>query len=293
MILRILNWIRIKTNKFYTRCYIKLSGNILNREYSTSESDNGEYPAFCKLAANREKLFRSFKRNAIYNEILEHISYEQGKQYLLNAIVSNQFSQTDYYTFFQNDKVGGPRVYDYSKQLSKVIPSINGHILVSPTTLRYIKVLSDILLLFDMSDIKRITEIGIGYGGQCRILCSKIQGVTYSLVDLPEVLCLAKRYLSEYKISSSIEYIDGTSQIHMEPSDLIISNYAFSELKKDVQDKYIQSILLKAKKGYITYNYAPDNYTPYDICELIGGRIIEEQPKTGDGNCIIVWGTDE
>jgi hypothetical protein len=36
--------------------------------------------------------------------------------------------------------------------------------------------------------------------------------------------------------------------------DLVISNYAFSELPSELQTRYIEKIILKAKRGYLTIN---------------------------------------
>ena len=54
-----------------------------------------------------------------------------------------------------NDLVGGSNLVDYKDV---------GH--VSPSSLRYAKVLSDILVLFKKKKFKKIAEIGTGYGGQ-------------------------------------------------------------------------------------------------------------------------------
>ena len=48
----------------------------------TSLSDNRAYPNICLKASNSSKYFNSFRRNKVYNEILEHIPEQQGKEYL-------------------------------------------------------------------------------------------------------------------------------------------------------------------------------------------------------------------
>ena len=108
--------------------------------------------------------------------------------------------------------------------------------------------------MFDRNKIKVISEIGIGYAGQCNVLMSLLPDIQYNLVDLPEVLSLAERCLTEIGQTERIRYIDGTHLYNDVPSDLIISEFAFSELIKSVQDVYLEKIILKSKAGYITWN---------------------------------------
>ena len=162
----------------------------------TSASDNGAYPEFCYFASKRDDIFNNFKNNPIYNQILEHVSPELGKDYL-EVILKNpnfNFDLDKWNVFFQNDKVGNPRVATYNLT--------NVSITCSPSTLRYIKVLSDIISLFDVSKINSVYEVGIGYAGQCRILMSMLQIAEYNLIDLPEVLSLAERFLNEVKLEN-------------------------------------------------------------------------------------------
>lgn len=154
----------------------------------TSASDNGVYPQFCYLASKQDELFANFKRHPAYTRILEHVSPEQGAAYL-QIVLENNNLDLNWDFILQNDKIGNPNVakYDFGSQ----------DIICSPTTLRYLKVASDIVKLFDSSKIKTVSEIGIGYAGQCRILKNFLPIDEYYLVDLPEVLALAERFLDE------------------------------------------------------------------------------------------------
>ena len=121
----------------------------------------------------------------------------------------------------------------------------------------------------------------------------------YNLVDLPEVLSLAERFLTELKVSGNIRYIDGTHLYHDVPCDLLISNYAFSEPVKPVQEIYIEKILRHAKAGYITWSQSAlsaggwsGGYTLEEFLSGIpGATTLPEEPLTAQGNCIVVWGT--
>ena len=88
--------------------------------------------------------------------------------------------------------------------------------------------------------------------------------------------------------------------------DLAISNYAFSELPRPLQDSYIRKVLSKSSKGYLTMNeetlavtkmYTTGRspwWNPYRLEDLRGllpdFEVIEEIPLTGKGNYIIIWG---
>lgn len=135
---------------------------IKNRKYRTSILDDNIYPALCQAASENPILFSKFRRNSIYNKILEHVTKEQGQEYL-TVILQNreiEFSEAEW------------------KDLKKMIfmeglnyLSMKWGLKVSPTTLRYVKVLQDIMTLFDVEK--------------------------YYLFDLPEVLQLSRTWLKK------------------------------------------------------------------------------------------------
>lgn len=87
----------------------------------------------------------------------------------------------------------------------------------------------------------RIVEIGVGYGGQCKIISDLYEFESYTLVDLPSCLPLAKKYLDHFEvrniICSTLDELDKKNQY-----DLVISNYAFSEITRGLQDDYIDKV---------------------------------------------------
>ena len=131
---------------------------------NTSISDNNRYPQYCYLASKNDEEFKNFKRNPIYNAILEHLNAEQGAAYLELILNDYNFRLTDeqWEDILLNDSLGNPRRFSYEFG--------NKILTCSSTTLRYTKVLMDIVALFDVDKIKSVAEVGIGYGGQCRIL---------------------------------------------------------------------------------------------------------------------------
>lgn len=244
----------------------------------SSISNNNRYPDFCKRAADDIFTFSSFKQNNIYNEILEHVTYEEGIAYI-NQFKNNKNIFNNISRFKINDTIGNPRVHTF-KEIGEY----------SPTTLRYIKVLNDISQI-NLNDTT-IIEIGAGYGGQYTVLRQLFKPKKYIFIDLPPVLNLIKRYVETLNLNDiEIEYIDGTSLKQDITSDLVISNYAFSECSKEVQDTYIKHILLHTKHCYMVYN----NMHGYNHTEFIEKtrpgkvKISQEVPQTHPKNVILTW----
>jgi hypothetical protein len=253
---------------------------------STSLSDNGVYPDACMKASIDADLFANFRRNKIYQQILEHVSQAQGSLFLEEIIKTDKSLLDRVEEFRKNDEWGNPEVFEY--------PNLG---LLSPTTLRYIKVLADLVSLFGKLDNMNICEIGVGYGGQCRIINAVAEPAHYTLVDIKPALLLAQRYLDNYVLPTVMEY-KTMNELEAKDYDLVISNYSFTELKRDVQDMYLKKVILRSKRGYITYNdINPDSFRSYKKDELLtiipGSRIIDEKPLTSEKNCIIVWGVKE
>lgn len=254
--------------------------NKLARRLSTSYSDNQVYPNICIKASMDLTVFSNFRRNKIYQKTLEHVSFDLGKAYL-QEIPKSLFEKMD--SFKKNDEWGNPELYEYP-QIGKI----------SPSTLRYIKVLGDLLNLFETLDNLNICEIGVGYGGQCRIINSVTSPNHYTLVDIQPALMLTQRYLDNYILNSVVSY-KTMNELEIQKYDLVISNYAFSELPRNIQDVYLNKIILNSKKGYITFNeMVPEYFNSYKRDELIdiipNSHINEEIPLTHPKNCIIVWG---
>lgn len=252
---------------------------------STSISDNQVYPDFCLQASQKYSVFKEFRNNPNYTGILEHVSYEHGNDYINEIVKDNSFLLSDFIEEFKkNDEWGNPLTFNYG-----------GIGTISPTTLRYIKVLSDLIKYFVNIQNRTFIEIGVGYGGQCRILMYYLKCLQYNLVDLKPVLYLAQRYLDNYPLNGCIEY-KTMHETKKQKYDFIISNYAFTELNRCIQDIYLDKIILNSNSGYITYNQISslefNSYTKEELLTILPNapRIIEEKPLTCADNCIIIWG---
>jgi putative sugar O-methyltransferase len=258
-------------------------GAIGNR----SASETGPYLASVQKALSSYKNFERFKVDPRYQAVLEHTSKDQGSEYLkiiksespgLIGMINN---------FKDNDVIGGSKKYIY--------PEIGE---ISPSTLRYIKVASDIKNIFGDMIGDRVAEIGVGYGGQLLVIDKVLKFKQYDIFDLPPVQFLAAKYIESHTLRSAYHITTLNQHRGDVGYDLVISNYAFSELPSKLQIRYIEKVLSKSKRGYLTMNSGMENSAfredklPLNKLKeyLPSIKIIEEKPLTAIGNYIIVWG---
>ena len=261
-------------------------GPAFGRRTSTSISDSGLYSGYLKSvrkATRDPKSLAIFRSNLDYLSVLGHTSVEYGYQYWeeLQKTVTEPVAKLA--LLRELSVFGSPPVHNY--------PHIG---MTSPSVLYYVKVAGDLNFLFGNLDDKRIGEIGIGFGGQAAVL-EKLFGVTqYTAYDLPEVLELSRLFLENTNSSLTVALRDGRRPVPAE-LDLVISNYAFSELTRPLQNQYLHNVISASKSGYITWNDMGssilDGYSLEDLLAMIpGSEIIPETPLTHKNNCIIVWG---
>ena len=247
-----------------------------------------EYRHFVNQCLNNEELFKNFKQNNIYKHILEHVSNEIGSEYLKIIKEQNPSIIKKIDKVKINDLVGGSNLVDYKDV---------GH--VSPSSLRYAKVLSDILVLFKKKKFKKIAEIGTGYGGQFLIFDQFLDFSNYYLFDLKEVLLFCEKYLDNYLIRNSFKTLHINNFNGEEKFDLVISNYAFSELPSELQRIYLRKVIKLSKRGYLTMNSGKNNsifqgdFLSLDQIkkEMPFIKINNETPKdfVHQGNYVISW----
>lgn len=251
-----------------------------------SDSQLTNYEKFVQKTLLHNSYFLKFRRKYICRQIIETVEPVTGDAYLKKIMLLNPSYRTLMNEFKKNDLVGKPLKYNYP---------LSGQI--SPTTLRYISVAAELESLFGSLNEFKIAEIGCGYGGQLRILDSLHKISEYYLYDLVAVQILASKYLSNFNLRTNV------FQAHKLPNkilefDLVISNYAFSELPKSLQVKYMQEVILKSKRGYMTMNTGNKNltgrtkekYILEEIIDLIPNlRVLPETPLTGVDNYLLVW----
>lgn len=241
------------------------------------------YPSLCGLAARNLETFKKFRSSKVLVEALDHVSIEQGNSYISEILESGPWSEDFTKVLIQIDKVGKPRRFKFKPYGT-----------FSPTLLRYLKVYKDLQNKFGSLNTLNIAEIGVGFGGQASLIRLLSNPLSYTLYDLPPVLELAQKFILEIDASGNFVFSDGRNPEPLDP-DLVISNYAFSELNRDVQDKYLKNVVLNSPRGYITWNnLSEQTLGGYTLAELIrvipNSQILPEKPNTSECNAIIVWG---
>ena len=247
----------------------------------TSISDDTLYIQLCDLAVASEGVFSKFKSSREYRVILEHCTFQQGQQYL--DLIKDSPARLEALKTISECDIGNPYTYFYK-----------GFGWISPTQIRYAKVLQDLELLFGNLDEFKIAEIGVGYGGQSIHILNKWMPETYTLYDLPQPAALAMKYVDVQKPLLRALPLLGNYRAKSF-FDLVISNYAFSELFKPAQELYYDNVIANSRRGYMIYNQIHsnpnDSMSVYEIAGRIpGAQIFEEIPLTYPGNVLLVWG---
>jgi len=215
------------------------------------------------------------------------VNYSLGREYLEKIKLNEPEILNHIIELKKNDLMGRPRTFFF-----------DGIGRISPTTLRYIAVATEIRTLFGHMHFSKIAEIGGGYGGQAAILQKLGMTDRYYIFDLPEVQELIGKYLHEIGYVSSEFPKIGRSEL--QEYDLVISNYAFSELPRKIQDDYLRDVILRSRRGFMLMNSGKGNKTGRsdgkitldELKSLIPNlRELPEVPLTSPDNYLLVWGT--
>jgi putative sugar O-methyltransferase len=286
--------LKVELQDIFFRVRNKIRRVIANKkEFNSTQGRSDSQESFYLEQINRiltnNKSLRNFRRKYDYREILEHVSYNLGKEYFQRIkIQTKENYETLIENNLKNDSFGNPYKYRYE-----------GGLVLSPTTLRYIHTALDIERTVNLTSSDSIAEIGIGYGGQAAVIERLFKVDKYYAFDLPEVINLANIFLSE--IGSNVCFMNDlmvrNPQKHW---DVVISNYAFSELHKDLQTQYLENVLSKASRGYMIMNSGRTNNSGRSngklsldmICEYLpSAKVKEEIPLTGPDNYVLYWGS--
>jgi putative sugar O-methyltransferase len=247
------------------------------------------YPAYlkvCSAAAVNDKIFQSFRKKEAYHTVVEGVPVELGKQHADYIKEKYPFLLSYIDKFATNDNIGQPIKYYYS--------TFNRYI--SSVTVRYIKILGDLISLFGSLEKMDVVEIGAGYGGQCKIIYDYCKPKSYTIIDLPEANKLSAKFLKKFGITDII--FKTPDDILNDQYSLCISNYAFAEFDRAYQDMYAEKIIKKSERGYMICNFFgkyiikehPNRLTREEIEKLKPtGKILKEDPISIEGNFLYVW----
>jgi len=212
-----------------------------------------DYHNYVKNIVHNEHSCKNFKSNPIYRGMLEHVNYEQGREYLKYIYEKTNYTNNEIINFcLKNDSYGNPIKNNYN-EIGTVSPSSLRYIFQTFLILNHAKSLN-----LDTIDI---VEIGGGYGGLC--LCIKffadkfnINISSYRIIDLEHIIKLQEKYLKHHNIND-VNFVNACTfgkDINCE-NLFLISNYCFSEINMELQKEYIKNLFPKVKHGFIAWNY--------------------------------------
>ena len=262
----------------------------LSGQPALSDSEQTAYAKYVENVLQNDKLFLKFRKNYKYRQILDHVNYKKGLEYLQKMKLYN-INQDCYSEFIERSRgQGQPIEYHYA-----------GIGMVSPTTLRYLATLEEIEYLFDLKPNPKIAEIGIGFAGQIAAFLEYLNPCQILTYDLPAVQQLGGKYLELVARPSDLAKLSHQDihEIYSTNVDLVVSNYAFSELPRKIQLEYIEKLFKRSSAGYLTMNSGRSNYTgrsegKLTVDEILDhlpeARVFEESPRTGPDNYLIIWG---
>src|SRR3989344_1434559 len=178
----------------------------------------------CISFVENDDLFTNFKREPDFQKILEGNGFEVGEIALKS--IDNLREREKFLEllplFKENEKIGNPQL-SFFEGIGELAPS----------TIRYANTYFEIKKLLGKNIPKKIIEIGGGYGGLCKILSSVYDFEEYILVDLPPVIELCKKYLSNFKeLNGKIKfvYVSKIKNINFFNTDLVIADSSLPEL---------------------------------------------------------------
>lgn len=242
-----------------------------------------DWPSYCATLAEKPELWAAFRANPAVRSMVETVSQAAGN--VLADIILYQSPKLIQFKekFRTSDSIGSPQTFLFGKWGQ-----------FSPTTLRYIKVLSDLENIFGSLDGVRIVEIGAGYGGQAKILFDLFKIKKYVIYDLPVCLPVIHKYLNHFNITD-IELRSDPNIKVTEGFDLFISNYAYTELEAALQMLYKQNVIDFATRGYIAANFISKSWNVQSLsAEQLAALFpsmqkLKEIPSTREGNFIVAF----
>lgn len=207
----------------------------------SSISDYPGYTELCRRAAADDACFAGIREDPTYSAVVTSKLHYGGRD-CFAMLQERGFDPGFFAAIRDHDRLGGP-----------TLASFGAAGMLAPQTMRYVKVLSDLELLFGALDGASIVEIGGGFGGQCAVIAKRFKIARYTLVDLPEPLLLAQRYLDALGIANTAFAELNALSVNAQ-YDLVISCYGVSELSRTFLVRYLQRVLLRAKAGYLLWN---------------------------------------
>lgn len=218
----------------------------------SSITDNGWWSKFCARNAADDRRFARFRRMVRHRLIVEATPPAEARQHLARVLRQTPHYRALFDKFLTLDRLGAPRMTEFARD-----------VWFAPSTARYLRYLSDCETRFGNLDGAMIVEIGVGFGGQCKVFFDRFQVGKYILIDLPGPIALARRVLTQTlgarTVAERLLFLEAGNAgapagLPEGRFDLAISTLAFSECHRSIQRGYIETVLSRARRGYIHRN---------------------------------------
>lgn len=185
--------------------------------------------------------FTKFRKNTDIKGIIEGVTERAGHSYLgkIEALDSS-WLKDNWNRLAENESVGSPDTYQFKKD----------RLPLAAVTLRYAWNALELDRAVSLKG-KSVVEIGAGYGGLARIVCSLFDPREYTIIDLSEAQAVAQKYLNRFDFKTKVNFLPIESKLS---SDVFIANYSVAELDRSEQKKYLENVILRSKSGYFTHN---------------------------------------
>jgi len=217
----------------------------------------------------------SFKSHPDVTDMLEHVTPSLGEEYMAH-LLSTCLSMDLIRAYCQkNDRIGGGQKYPYP------------FLTTSPSNLRYL--FQAHLICSHLRHLQKetveIVEVGCGYGGLFLAMDMvapfySVRISRYHLIDLPESSALQQWYLAHHECNTPTHFhLASTYGDTIDSTDLfLISNYCFSEIAKEHQQRYRRQLFPRVSHGFMAWNNIPTYDFGFPIKEEV------EYPLTGPMN---------
>jgi len=217
---------------------------------------------------------------SINNKLLMWDPYERSTRYFKNFLYEIVKNTNDLfrnsYSKVSNTLVGNP-----------ITVSFNG----VPYNIDYVASVFEVLAMQQaLSNITTVCEIGAGFGRTAHTILNIHDNIqTYTIVDLPEMICLSREFLMVALPKEQYEkvvFVTTNEDFLQTKSDMFINIDSFAEMDKDVVAMYLSLISDKAKYFYCKNPIG--KYTPEMVgIESVGKEKLDEVMEYGLCNEVV------
>ena len=230
-----------------------------------SATDARSYTGFALQAAVNPETFKSF-RQVYYREKFAGIECDDvtchNSQRNVDH-VARQLSRLGENSFLQSAAECAQELDRIGDGVTQTLRLHGQTLKVSGLMLNYAGRLAEVQYHFGSLSGMHIVEIGVGFGGFAALLLRLHSVASYTLVDLPEVLNLAHRYLERARVNmSQVLFLNAAPCDNSKAAsfkgraqyDLALSMYAYAELPLSVRRAYFGALFQRSLRGLVLDN---------------------------------------